>query len=60
MSGELSAAERQVLDWLASQEDAMQALLAQLVNIDSNSYDKAGVDEAGRAIRAFLDRHGVA
>jgi glutamate carboxypeptidase len=60
MTGDLSAAERQVLDWLASQEDAMQALLAQLVNIDSNSYDKAGVDEAGRAIRAFLDRHGVA
>jgi glutamate carboxypeptidase len=59
MSTELLAQERQVLDWLASQEGAMQALLAELVNIDSGSRNKAGVDRAGEAIRAFLTRHDV-
>ncbi len=52
--------ERAVLDWLASQGEAMQALLAELVNIDSGSYNKAGVDRAGEAILRFLDAHGVA
>jgi glutamate carboxypeptidase len=59
MSVEISARERQVLDWLASQEDAMQVLLAELVNIDSGSRNKAGVDRAGQAIRAFLTRHDI-
>jgi glutamate carboxypeptidase len=57
--GEVSAQERQVLDWLAAQGNAMQALLAQLVNIDSGTYNKAGVDRVGEAICAFLDSHGV-
>jgi len=56
----LGPQERRVLDWLAGQRQAMQALLAALVDIDSGSYNKAGVDRAGAAIRAFLDRHGVA
>lgn len=43
-NGELSIRERKVLDWRAEQHDAMQALLATLVNIDSGSYNKAGVD----------------
>lgn len=48
------------LDWLAGQEGAMLALLERLVNIDSNSYDKAGVDAVGEALEAFLAEHGVA
>ena len=48
-----------MLDWLAAQREAMQALLASLVNIDSGSYNKAGVDRAGEAICAFLDSHGI-
>src|SRR5258708_1268918 len=35
------------LAWLAGQKDAMLALLEALVNIDSGSYDKAGVDGGG-------------
>jgi len=52
-------AEQQVLDWLADQRDAMLALLATLVNTDSGSYDKAGVDAVGGHIRRFLGEHGI-
>jgi glutamate carboxypeptidase len=52
--------ERQILAWLGSQREAMLALLAALVNTDSGSYDKPGVDAVGGHIRAFLDRHGIA
>ena len=55
-----TAAERSVLDWLAGQQDAMQALLETLVNTDSNSYDKPGVDAVGAHIRQFLKSHGIA
>jgi glutamate carboxypeptidase len=48
-----------ILDWLASQRPAMLALLEELVNTDSGSYDKAGVDAVGERIRGFLDRQGI-
>ena len=51
--------ERQILDWLAGQRDAMLALLETLVNTDGGSYDKAGVDAVGGHIRKFLDDHGI-
>jgi glutamate carboxypeptidase len=54
-----SARERQVLDWLAGQRGAMEALLRQLVNIDSGSRDKAGVDRVGKTICDFLAAHDV-
>ena len=52
--------ERRVLDWLAAREARMLALIADLVNIDSGSRDKAGVDAVGAALRRFLEDHGVA
>ena len=58
--GEITGVERQVLDWLAAQGNDMQTLLATLVNIDSGSYNKAGVDRVGEAIRRFLDVHEIA
>lgn len=57
--GDVSTQERRVLDWLAGQGEAMQALLAQLVNIDSGTHNKAGVDKVGATIGEFLNRHGV-
>ena len=48
-----------ILDWLASQEGEMIALLEQLVNVDSGSYDKEGVDRAGKVIEAFLEKHSI-
>ena len=47
------------LDWLSLQHDAMIALLADLVNIDGGSYDKAGVDAVGARLRSFLEGEGI-
>ena len=55
-----NGSERQVLDWLRDQRPAMLALLEALVNTDSGSYDKPGVDAAGAHIRRFLDDNGIA
>ncbi|TVR09971.1 MAG: M20 family peptidase [Salinarimonadaceae bacterium] len=37
----------------------MLALLEEVVNIDSGSYDKAGVDEVGERFARFFEEHGV-
>ncbi len=47
------------LDWLATQRPAMQAALAQLVDIDSNSHDKAGTDRVAEAMRDWLRADGI-
>ncbi len=52
--------EAQVLDWLAGQQDAMVALLQELVGIDGGTYDKPGVDAVGAALQRFLSAQGVA
>lgn len=49
-----------ILDWLAGQGEAMEALLAELVNIDSGSYNPAGVEAVRQRIAAFLAEQGVA
>jgi glutamate carboxypeptidase len=51
--------EALVLEWLASQREPMFDLVRMLVDIDSGSYDKAGVDAVGARLRAFLAAHGV-
>ncbi len=51
--------EAAAVDWLATQKDAMLKLLEELVNIDSGSYYKAGVDAVGARIAAFLADHGI-
>ena len=45
MAGPQTPAQ-QIKNWLASQEGAMLALIERLVNTDSGSYDKAGVDRS--------------
>lgn len=55
-----STGEQQILDWLAGQRGAMVALLETLVNTDSGSTDKAGVDAVGGHIRKFLADNGIA
>jgi glutamate carboxypeptidase len=52
--------ETAVLDWLAAHRGAMLDLVRALADIDSGSYDKAGVDAVGARLRAFLAQHGVA
>ncbi len=56
----LTSAERAITHWLASQGDAMLDLIATLVNIDSGSFDKAGVDAVGGSIGGFLKARGIA
>lgn len=50
----------EVLGWLDARRDAMLDLLRALVDTDSGSYDKAGVDAVGERLEAFLAGHGVA
>src|SRR5437868_5789558 len=57
---DLGSRERTILDWLAAQRPAMLALLEDLVNTDSGSYDKPGVDAVGAGLRKFLESHGLA
>ena len=51
--------EAAITAWLATQKDAMLAMLERLVNTDSSSADKRGVDSVGDQIRAFLADSGV-
>ncbi|MFB0490281.1 glutamate carboxypeptidase [Methylobacterium sp. OAE515] len=55
----MTAPDADALGWLDTQEDAMLALLEALVNIDSGSYDKPGVDAVGARIAEFLAGHGI-
>jgi glutamate carboxypeptidase len=55
----LAPQEKALMEWIAARREAMIGLTAQLVNIDSNSYDKAGVDAVGQALQAFLEAEGA-
>jgi glutamate carboxypeptidase len=58
MSG-LVGLEARITGWLAAQQEAMLALLADAVNTDSGSYDKAGVDAVGAHFIHFFQQHGL-
>ena len=49
-----------VLDWLASQQQAMQDLLQKVVNIDSGNRDEADVTAVAHALAERLQAAGVA
>lgn len=48
-----------VVSWLAAHEAEMVALLGDLVNVDSGTYNKAGVDAAGEVLQRFWRAHGL-
>src|ERR1700738_5294166 len=52
-------AKNAILEHLGRQHQAMVALLADLVNIDSGSYNKRGVDAVGDQLRVWLDAAGI-
>ncbi len=52
--------ESTIFAWLATQQEAMTELLRRMVEIDSGSYHKAGIDRVGAAAREFLEGHGIA
>jgi len=51
--------EAKITEWLASQQEAMLAMLRDAVNTDSGSYDKAGVDAVGQLFIDFFEQHGL-
>jgi glutamate carboxypeptidase len=53
-------AEAKITAWLATQQEAMTDLLRRLVDIDSGSYNKPGIDAVGAEIEAFLTANGIA
>lgn len=55
----VSDSEAAIKAWLAAQEGAMLDLLRDVVNIDSGSYDKAGVDAVGARFERFFAEHGL-
>lgn len=56
----LTAQEQKLADWLASKGPEMMALIETIVNIDSGSYDKEGVDAVGRAIADWFEARDIA
>ena len=54
-----SEQKKQVLGWLAANQQNMLDLTAELVNIDSGSYDKPGVDAVAAVLKRFLDAAGT-
>lgn len=56
----MTLAKTAALQWLATQREPMTLLLQRLVDTDSNSYDKAGVDAVGAVLAASLAEDGIA
>jgi len=54
------AVRKAVLAWLKAHEKDMLRLLEEVVNIDSGSTNKAGVDQIGAVFCAHLERAGIA
>jgi len=52
-------AKSAIIEHLGRQHQAMVGLLADLVNIDSGSYNKRGVDAVGDRLRAHLEAAGI-
>jgi glutamate carboxypeptidase len=54
-----AAAKTALLEHLGRQHQAMVALLAELVDIDSGSYNKRGVDQVEEQLRVWLAAAGI-
>jgi glutamate carboxypeptidase len=51
--------EIDITTWLATQRDAMVALLREMVDIDSGSYNKPGIDAVGAVVQRFMAEHSI-
>src|SRR5690348_13256517 len=51
--------ETDITAWLATQHDAMIALLREMVDIDSGSYNKPGIDAVGAVVQRFMREQGI-
>ncbi len=55
-----TAIRSEVMKWLKAHEQEMLRLLEEVVNIDSGSTNKAGVDQVAATFRSHLERAGIA
>lgn len=53
------SAEDQITAWLSTQQDAMVAMLREMVDTDSGSYNKPGIDAVGRIVRRFFAAQSI-
>jgi glutamate carboxypeptidase len=51
--------EAEITTWLASQRQAMTDLLRDMVDTDSGSYNKPGIDAVGAVVERFLAGQGI-
>ena len=51
--------QTEILNWLDKQRPAMTELLERVVNIDSGSYNKEGVDAVGRVFEEWFEAEGI-
>ncbi len=56
----MSETKQAIIEHLGAQHQAMVTLLAELVGIDSGSYNKSGVDAVQERLRAWLEASGIA
>src|SRR5580692_6141936 len=59
MSSDTDTIEATITDWLATQQDAMVTLLREMVDLDSGSYNKPGIDAVGGVVRQFLAQQDI-
>jgi glutamate carboxypeptidase len=55
----MTETEQQITDWLAAQKPKMLAMLEAMVNTDSGSYNKAGIDAVGAIVSRFMAEQGI-
>jgi len=55
----MTATEQQITDWLAAQKPAMLKMIEEMVNTDSGSYNKAGIDRVGAILSRFMAENGI-
>jgi glutamate carboxypeptidase len=53
------AKESQITAWLATQQEAMLAMLREMVDTDSGSYNQPGIDAVGAVVQRFLAAHDI-
>lgn len=56
---DMTPEEAKVAAWLGERKQAMIDLLREMVDTDSGSYDKAGVDRAGQVLARFHEANGL-
>ena len=51
--------ETQITGWLATKQQAMTELIREMVDIDSGSYHKPGIDAVGAVLERFFAARGI-